>query len=45
LETELDKYNDDKIEKTNRFKAAGIEMKSLEEDKNVAIEYLQKERT
>lgn len=44
LEKNLETKNDERIEKTNRVKASMLELKNLEEDKNKAIEYLQKER-
>lgn len=45
LEKQLEGKNDERIEKTNRVRAARIELDNLEEDKNKAEEYLKKERT
>jgi structural maintenance of chromosome 4 len=36
--------NDERIEKTNRVKAAENELKGLEAEKDIAVEYIKKER-
>jgi structural maintenance of chromosome 4 len=40
LEKNLETKNEERIEKTNRVKACHSELKSLEDDKNTAIDYL-----
>ena len=40
----MEEKNDERIEKTNRVKAAQIELNSLESEKNVAVSYIKKER-
>ncbi len=40
----MEEKNDERIEKTNRVKAAQIELNSLESEKNVAVSYVKKER-
>jgi structural maintenance of chromosome 4 len=44
LEKALEDKNDERIEKTNRVKAAQVEMKSLEKEKDIAVNYIKKER-
>ena len=44
LEKALEDKNDERIEKTNRVKAAQAEMKSLEKEKDIAVNYIKKER-
>jgi structural maintenance of chromosome 4 len=45
LEKGLESKNEERIEKTNRVKACQQELRSLEADKNNAVDYLKKERT
>jgi structural maintenance of chromosome 4 len=45
LEKQIESKNEDRIEKTNRVKAAQHELKNLEEDRNNAVDYIKKERT
>ena len=44
IEKSMEGKNEERIEKTNRVKACQQELRSLEEDKNVAIEFLKKDR-
>jgi structural maintenance of chromosome 4 len=44
LEKSLESKNDEKIEKTNRVKAAHLELSSMEDEKNQAVGYIRKER-
>ena len=44
LEKSLEDKNDERIEKTNRVKAAQVETKSLEGEKNKAVQYIKQER-
>ena len=44
FEKSLEDKNDERIEKTNRVKAAKVELKNLESEKDVAVAYIKKER-
>ena len=44
IDKSLEDKNDDRIEKTNRVKAAQVELKSLEAEKEIAVQYIRKER-
>lgn len=44
LERSLENKNDERIEKTNRVKAANAELKGIESEKNIAVSYIKKER-
>lgn len=44
LDKALETKNDERIEKTNRVKAAEVELKGLEADKDVAVQYIGRER-
>jgi len=44
LEKSLEEKNDERIEKANRVKAAQVELDGLESEKDIAVNYIQKER-
>ena len=44
MESQMSVKNDERIERTNRVKAADSELKSLESEKDIAVEYIKKER-
>jgi structural maintenance of chromosome 4 len=44
IEQSLATKNDERIEKTNRVKAAQVELKGLESEKDIAVQFITKER-
>ena len=44
FEKSLEEKNDERIEKTNRVKAAQVELSSLESEKDIAVNYIKKDR-
>ena len=44
MEEQMSIKNNERIEKTNRVKAAQAELSGLEAEKNIAVQYIKKER-
>ena len=44
MEEQMSLKNNERIEKTNRVKAAQAELSGLEAEKNIAVQYIKKER-